>query len=68
MRRVALVTGGTRGIGLGIARAALLTQYSPRFVEATVAEVEVTLTMHPAQASSAPFCSSIHRATAWVRK
>ena len=34
-----------------IASPALLTQYSPRFVEATVAETEVTLTIQPDQPS-----------------
>ena len=46
----------------------MLTQYSPRLVETMVADTEVTLTTQPDHAASARFCSSIHRATAWVRK
>ena len=51
-----------------IARPALLTQYSPRAIDAISADTEVTKTMAPANAGSAVLRAAICRASAWVRK
>jgi hypothetical protein len=53
---------------VAIDRPALETQYSPLLVEATVADIEVMLTMQPVQAEPVERCSIIQRAHAWVRK
>ena len=51
-----------------MASPALEMQYSPRLIEATVAEIEVMKTMEPENAASARFCSAIQLPAAWVRK
>ena len=49
-------------------RPAFETQYSPRFTETTVAEIELTLMMQPSKPASARRLSIIQFAAAWVRK